>query len=409
MNLEITYSDSISPPWPAQSTFDCWRKNANTDSTRCLNAPSANPTQFQFDPGCSTNIWDTSLRSLSWDCTYDLKQLPGFSDGKWYYCVIAADWAVPDNPYPGDPTTAHTGDEANLSSGAPDTCGAIVLDRSPPTVTPHAGATTVQVGQLVNFSVSASDPVSGISGQYSWDFGDNTASGSGATPAHTYTQPGTYQVTATTRDGAGNAGSGHITIAVNPRSTQVKPVNKALPTISGAPRQGQTLTAGAGSWTGNPTSFTYRWRDCDRSGNNCSNISGASRTHALTGADVGHTIRVVVTASNAAGSTSATSARTAAITPPAPSISNVKLGASTFRASVGTTLKLSLSQRATVRVQALKSGVAKAQQSFTGQAGGNSFHIRFPTVRPGHYTLSITARNGYGLTSKAVSLAIVIR
>src|SRR5207302_93710 len=49
-------------------------------------------------------------------------------------------------------------------------------------------------------------------------------------------------------------------------------------------------------------------------GNNCTNISGAtSSTYTLVSADVGSTVRVQVTGTNAGGSASATSAQTATV------------------------------------------------------------------------------------------------
>jgi hypothetical protein len=80
------------------------------------------------------------------------------------------------------------------------------------------------------------------------------------------------------------------------------PLNTAPPTISGNLAEGQTLTEAHGSWSENPTSYTYQWQDCDSSGASCSAIAGASaQTYTLTSADVGHTIRVVETASNSFG------------------------------------------------------------------------------------------------------------
>jgi hypothetical protein len=38
-----------------------------------------------------------------------------------------------------------------------------------------------------------------------------------------------------------------------------KPVNTAYPYVTGIEQVGQTLTAGNGSWSGNPTSYTYQW------------------------------------------------------------------------------------------------------------------------------------------------------
>jgi hypothetical protein len=92
------------------------------------------------------------------------------------------------------------------------------------------------------------------------------------------------------------------------------PKNTALPQISGATNQGSVLTATNGTWSGTTPTYTYQWRDCDSSGNNCTNISGATNSsYTLTATDVSHTIRVIVTATNIYSSASATSAQTAVI------------------------------------------------------------------------------------------------
>jgi len=97
-------------------------------------------------------------------------------------------------------------------------------------------------------------------------------------------------------------------------AAQAAPKNTALPTISGVTHEGRTLTASKGTWTGNPTSFTYAWSRCNMQGNKCTAIGGATaNTYALQAADVGGTVHVTVTAKNADGSTSATSAPTAVI------------------------------------------------------------------------------------------------
>ena len=83
----------------------------------------------------------------------------------------------------------------------------------------------------------------------------------------------------------------------------VTPVNTALPTISGTPVEGQTLSASPGSWSGSATSLAYQWQDCDTSGEACASISGASASsYKLASTDAGHTIRVVVTATGTGGS-----------------------------------------------------------------------------------------------------------
>ncbi len=119
-------------------------------------------------------------------------------------------------------------------------------------------------------------------------------------------------VNASNADGSGSAGSAQ-TAAVAAGA----PSNTALPTISGTPQQAQTLTATSGTWSGTqPISYAYQWRRCDSGGASCSDIPGAtSANYTAVAADVGSTLRVQVTASNAVGSSSASSAQTATVAP----------------------------------------------------------------------------------------------
>jgi hypothetical protein len=92
------------------------------------------------------------------------------------------------------------------------------------------------------------------------------------------------------------------------------PKDKTPPTISGTAEVGQTLTAATGSWANNPTSFHFAWNLCDANGAACVPIGGAAgKIYTVTAADVGHTIRVSVTARNSSGSASATSAATTVV------------------------------------------------------------------------------------------------
>jgi hypothetical protein len=95
------------------------------------------------------------------------------------------------------------------------------------------------------------------------------------------------------------------------------PVNTAAPTISGQPYVGKTLTATKGSWQNAPASYTYQWARCDDKGNGCVSIGGAtSSTYVSASADVGHTVAVLVTATNSAGTAGPVSSKpTSVITP----------------------------------------------------------------------------------------------
>jgi hypothetical protein len=122
-------------------------------------------------------------------------------------------------------------------------------------------------------------------------------------------------VTATNSAGSPTATSAP-TAAVVAASGAAAPVNTALPSVSGSAVEAQTLTAGNGSWTGSPApSFTYQWQRCNSAGSGCASISGATgQTYAVVSADVGATLNVAVTGTNASGASAATSAATAVVT-----------------------------------------------------------------------------------------------
>jgi hypothetical protein len=102
--------------------------------------------------------------------------------------------------------------------------------------------------------------------------------------------------------------------AIVPVAGAATPVNATKPSITGEVKEGQTLTARNGTWQNAPTSFRYRWQRCDVDGTACVNLVGEmQRTYPLDANDVGKTVRVLVTATNADGSATATSDPTARI------------------------------------------------------------------------------------------------
>ena len=122
------------------------------------------------------------------------------------------------------------------------------------------------------------------------------------------------RVIATNPDGTASKNS-NPTSVVQPSATAGPPVSTAPPTISGTAQQGKTLTATNGSWQGDqPQTYTYQWRRCDAAGGACANIANATgQSYVAQAADVGRTLRVIVTSRNSLGEASATSAPSAVV------------------------------------------------------------------------------------------------
>jgi hypothetical protein len=193
------------------------------------------------------------------------------------------------------------------------------VNTAPPTI-----SGTPTVGQTLTTSEGtwSNSPTSFV---YQWlrcNGGGNSCADVANGTQHTYTLVGAdaghtvrVRVTATNADGSNSVQSAQ-TAAVAAATVSAAPKNTAPPTISGTPKVGQQLSADPGTWSGNPTSFAYQWQRCDADVAACSNVVGATgKTYGVLAGDLGYRLRVMVTARNAKGSATATSAITTVVAP----------------------------------------------------------------------------------------------
>jgi hypothetical protein len=148
-------------------------------------------------------------------------------------------------------------------------------------------------------------------------------------------------VLATNSDGSGTSWAVRTAPVTAP--AVVDPANTVLPTISGTAEVGKSLAATTGSWTGTvPMTYSYQWQRSDSTGTTWTGVTGATgSTYLLGSADAGRRLRVVVTATNAAGTASATSAASASVTTPVIAPANTALPTVSGNAQQGGTLTAS--------------------------------------------------------------------
>ena len=162
------------------------------------------------------------------------------------------------------------------------------------------------------------------------------------------------------------------------------PVNTVAPSVSGTATRGQTLSSTTGTWTGVPTpTFGYQWQ---RSG---SNIGATSSTYTLVTADVGNTIRCVVTATNAVSAVSANSNATGSVAAQVP-------GAPTSVSATATAYNT-----ASVSFSAPADNGGATITSYSVSGGGSGSGASSPITVTGlsgstSYTFTVTASNSAG-------------
>src|SRR5262249_36376687 len=103
---------------------------------------------------------------------------------------------------------------ATATSTASATGTAAQAPMNQPPVARVGGPYAASINSAINFDGSTSSDADGTIAGYSWDFGDNSAAGTGAKPSHTYATAGTYTVKLTVTDDKGATATSQTTVAV---------------------------------------------------------------------------------------------------------------------------------------------------------------------------------------------------
>ena len=227
-----------------------------------------------------------------------------------------------------------------------------------------------------------------------------------------------FRVTATNPDGSTVAAS-NPTARVQPATGGgggAAPTNTARPTISGEPRVGQSLTANDGTWTNSPTSFGYQWQRCDVDAIVCGSVPGATgKTYGVRAADVGFRVRVEVTARNASGAGTATSAASGIIVPTAPitnarpTIAIISIRRTGARVYARVRICDDQPRNLAILVTETKRNVRRADRRFSTRSAPRPCGAYTRSwVKParfnaaGRYTVTLRARDSSGNTSRSV-------
>lgn len=187
-------------------------------------------------------------------------------------------------------------------------------------------------------------------------------------------------------------------------ATGALPTNTVSPSVTGTAQQGRALSASVGSWTPAPTKYSYQWQR--NTGSGWSNISKATgQTYTPATADLGATLQVIVSATDAEGTASATSAPTAAVLSGAP----VNTVASTI---TGTALK----QGVALSVAVGTWSPAASSYSYQWQRNSGSGWVNIAgatgnSYTPGtadlgvHLQVQVTGHNAYGTATVTASIS----
>ena len=146
---------------------------------------------------------------------------------------------------------------------------------TPPNLSPIAfvgGPYTGTEGTAVALDGTLSSDPNGDVLTYSWDYGDGSALGSGATPTHSYAQNGSYTLTLTVQDPGGltSQASTSVTVANDP------PVPNAGPDRTVVAKRSLTYTVAftdAGTLDA-PWNYVVRWGDGTANTSKQTNVQG---------------------------------------------------------------------------------------------------------------------------------------
>ena len=188
------------------------------------------------------------------------------------------------------------------------------------------------------------------------------------------------------------------------------PANTTPPALSGTAKVGQTLTVSNGTWSGDPTGYSYQWQRCT-SATSCTGIAGATgKTYVIRAADAGRTLRAVVTATNSDGSSTANSNQSATVAASGAPVNTVRPSIS-GEAVVGGTLTVDVgswtNSPTSYGYQWLQCTGAGAACTPVPGATGKSYGVRFADVFSS-LRVDVTAKNAEGQTTRRSSKSEIV-
>ena len=251
----------------------------------------------------------------------------------------------------------------------------VVRDLAPRNVSIQKTSSSVNLGEAITFSASATDP-RGESLTYAWDFGDGNT-GSGTQVDHTYQTEGTFTVTLTVTNTSGHSASQTSTITVSslpvPSNIQITPSAQAV-TLG----ESIDFTVTADDESGG--SLTYGW---DFGDGNTGSGTSVSHTYAASG-----TYDVTVTVTNSVGGSATESISINVSDVPVPT--GVAINASSLTVIEGTSIDFTGSA-----TDSTSTSLTYAWDFGDGTTGsGESVSHTF--TQSGTYTVTLTVTNGLG-------------
>lgn len=327
-----SFSDICNPPSKSGDSYSCSLDTTTlpdgdyqiemTGQDNVGNQPSSWPSEtITIDNAGPSITLDTQDRISIWTVTDTVSGIDSTGFTAEFSDDAGSSWQAMDDPYwnpldnqfraaipdsvPGN-TTVEVRLEATSKSGATstDTSSPFTLPLEPPVNTsrPTVSGSDRDGEQLTTTSGDWTG-LATITYQYYWLrcslSGDDCVLRSTTSSDQTTLADGDVNhtirsmVVATNPDGA-NSEDSEPTAVIE----ALPPAPLAPPLLSGTAKQGETLTADNGSWSGSqPFDYSYQWQRCNSG--NCQNISGADEAqYTATNSDVAKTLRVEVTASN---------------------------------------------------------------------------------------------------------------
>jgi hypothetical protein len=206
------------------------------------------------------------------------------------------------------------------SASAASPASAIVIG-SPPvnSAPPVLSGTPQRIASLTTTSGSWNG--AGVTVSYQWqrsaDSGTTFTNIAGATSAaYTIAAADEGDIVRVLTTGTNVDGSVAAPSAATPVIQAAPPVNTQVPALTGTPSLGGTLSTDNGSWSPGADSYTYAWQRGDAISGYQAIAGATSATYTTVSADVGESVRVVVSATNVDGTVTATSVATQAVQPP---------------------------------------------------------------------------------------------